>query len=93
MGDGGGSIEEVKGILGLYSVVVTKRYAHLRPDLFATGAHGALVVDCRHLAGWFPWRMPSICPVGATTAVQVIVTTNEVPEPPCKPGSPVGEHA
>lgn len=41
----GRSIEELKEILGHYSVVVTERYAHLRPDLFAPGAHSALVVD------------------------------------------------
>ncbi len=41
----GRSIEELKEILGHYSVVVTERYAHLRPDLFAEGAHQALRVD------------------------------------------------
>lgn len=41
----GRSIEELKEILGHYSVVVTERYAHLRPDLFAAGAHQALSVD------------------------------------------------
>ena len=30
----GGSIEKLKEILGHYSVVITERYAHLRPDLF-----------------------------------------------------------
>ncbi len=42
---GGRSIEELKEILGHYSVVMTERYAHLRPDLFAPGAHQALAVD------------------------------------------------
>jgi integrase len=41
----GRSLEELKEILGHYSVVVTERYAHLRPDLFAAGAHAALAVD------------------------------------------------
>jgi integrase len=41
----GRSIEELKEILGHYSVVVTERYAHLRPDLFAPGAHQALAID------------------------------------------------
>ena len=41
----GRSIEELKEILGHHSVVVTERYAHLRPDLFAPGAHQALRVD------------------------------------------------
>jgi hypothetical protein len=31
----GGSIEKLKEILGHYSVVMTERYAHLRPDLFS----------------------------------------------------------
>jgi hypothetical protein len=42
---GGRSIEELKEILGHYSVVMTERYAHLRPDLFAPGAHQALAID------------------------------------------------
>jgi integrase len=41
----GRSLEELKEILGHYSVIVTERYAHLRPDLFAPGAHAALAVD------------------------------------------------
>lgn len=41
----GRSIEELKEILGHYSVVVTERYAHLRPDLFAPGAREAIKVD------------------------------------------------
>ncbi len=44
-GMAGRSIEELKEILGHYSVVVIERYAHLRPDLFAEGAHSALKVD------------------------------------------------
>ena len=43
----GRSIEELKVILGHYSVVMTERYAHLRPDLFAPGAHQALAIDLR----------------------------------------------
>jgi hypothetical protein len=30
----GGSIEKLKTLLGHYSVVMTERYAHLRPELF-----------------------------------------------------------
>ncbi len=31
----GGSIEKLSKVLGHYSVVLTERYVHLRPDLFA----------------------------------------------------------
>lgn len=41
----GRSIVELQHILGHYSVIVTERYAHLRPDLFSEGAHDALRVD------------------------------------------------
>jgi len=47
----GRSLEELKEILGHYSVVVTERYAHLRPDLFAAGAHVALPVDLSPAGG------------------------------------------
>jgi integrase len=38
----GGSIEKLKEMLGHYSVVVTERYAHLRPDLFSLGDLGTI---------------------------------------------------
>jgi hypothetical protein len=41
----GRSIEELEESLGHCSVVMTERYAHLRPDLFAEGAYAALKVD------------------------------------------------
>jgi len=41
----GRSIEELKELLGRHSVVVTERYAHLRPDLFPPEALSALRVD------------------------------------------------
>ncbi|ACG74890.1 integrase family protein [Anaeromyxobacter sp. K] len=44
----GGSIEKLKEILGHYSVVMTERYAHLRPDLFS--AKDLAVLDL-NLAG------------------------------------------
>ncbi len=43
----GGSIEKLKEILGHYSVVVTERYAHLRPDLFAERDLETIGVDLR----------------------------------------------
>jgi integrase len=40
-----GSIEKLKEILGHYSVVVTERYAHLRPDLFAARDFSTISID------------------------------------------------
>jgi integrase len=41
----GGSIEKLKEMLGHYSVIVTERYAHLRPDLFAPKDLDTIAVD------------------------------------------------
>jgi hypothetical protein len=41
----GGSIEKLKEILGHYSVVVTERYTHLRPDLFGARDLGTITLD------------------------------------------------
>ncbi len=41
----GGSIEKLKEILGHYSVVMTERYAHLRPDLFVDEERAAIPLD------------------------------------------------
>lgn len=41
----GGSIEKLKEMMGHYSVVVTERYAHLRPDLFVARDFGTISVD------------------------------------------------
>jgi len=43
----GGSIEKLKEILGHYSVVVTERYTHLRPDLFAERELDTISFDLR----------------------------------------------
>jgi hypothetical protein len=43
----GGSIEKLKEILGHYSVVVTERYAHLKPELFTARDLGTLALDLR----------------------------------------------
>jgi integrase len=43
----GGSIEKLKEILGHYSVVVTERYAHLRPDLFTARDLATIELDLR----------------------------------------------
>jgi integrase len=42
---GGGSIEMLKEILGHSTVLVTERYAHLKPELFESKILGALSVD------------------------------------------------
>jgi integrase len=41
----GGSIEKLKEILGHYSVVVTERYAHLKPELFTPAGHHVISLD------------------------------------------------
>jgi hypothetical protein len=41
----GRSIEKLSKILGHYSVVMTERYAHLRPELFIDEERAALPID------------------------------------------------
>jgi integrase len=41
----GGSIEKLKEMLGHYSVVMTERYAHLRPELFTAADLATIKVD------------------------------------------------
>jgi integrase len=41
----GGAIEKLKEILGHYSVVVTERYAHLKPEHFTARDLGTIAVD------------------------------------------------
>lgn len=43
----GGSIEKLSKVLGHYSVVLTERYVHLRPDLFATRDLATIPLDLR----------------------------------------------
>jgi hypothetical protein len=43
----GGSIEKLKEILGHYSVIVTERYAHLRPDLFPAADLGLIALELK----------------------------------------------
>jgi integrase len=38
----GGSIEKLKEILGHYSVVMTEKYSHFRPELFTPADHAVL---------------------------------------------------
>ena len=41
----GGSIEKLKEMLGHCSVIVTERYAHLKPELFAQRDFGTIALD------------------------------------------------
>jgi integrase len=41
----GGSIEKLKEILGHYSVVMTERYVHLKPDLFSPKDMAVIALD------------------------------------------------
>jgi len=43
----GGSIEKLKEMLGHYSVILTERYAHLRPDLFPIADLGLIALELR----------------------------------------------
>lgn len=47
----GGSIEKLKEILGHYSVTMTERYAHLKPELFMERDLGTISVDLSPAAG------------------------------------------
>jgi hypothetical protein len=47
----GGSIEKLAAVLGHSSAEVTRRYAHMRPDLFPERDHGLLAVDLRRGRG------------------------------------------
>ena len=43
----GNSIEKLSAILGHYSVVMTERYAHLRPELFTQADLATIAIDLR----------------------------------------------
>ena len=84
----GVSIEKPKEILGHYSVVVTERYACLRPDLFPVRDLGTIAVDMAPEAGdrERTWERNGI--QGTKLALQVLGKRAKRSEPPCKP-SPV----
>lgn len=41
----GGSLEKLRDVLGHCSVMVTERYAHLRPDVFGAADYAKACVD------------------------------------------------
>jgi integrase len=61
----GGSIEKLKEILGHYSVVMTERYAHLKPELFTPKDMAVIDLD---LAAGDAVPLPLGQPLGRTPA-------------------------
>ena len=47
----GGTVEKLKEMMGHYSMVVTERYSHLRPDLFTPSDLATLKVNMRAATG------------------------------------------
>ncbi len=60
----GGSIEKLKEILGHYSVVMTERYAHLRPELFTPGDHAVLGQGLLPQVAPVAQIAPGVAPIG-----------------------------
>ena len=84
----GGSIEKLKEILGHYSVIVTERYARLRPDLFPASDFATIALDMSPRdppPG--PQRRRQTGIQAPDRASQAPASPRERPEPPCKPGS------
>jgi len=89
----GASIEKLKEILGHYSVVMTERYAHLRPELFTQPDLATIAIDVRPSGA-------KVAEVGHRMATNPANPTANLQgrkekwsEPPCKPGAPRGERA
>lgn len=81
----GGAIEKLKEVLGHYSVVVTERYTHLRPDLFAQRDLGTIPIDLNPSGAVSPANWAHLGPKRARARVQVGGTKRETLEQPCKP--------
>jgi integrase len=64
----GGSIEKLKEMMGHYSVVVTERYTHLRPDLFAERDLSILEVDLAPGSGAPAKIARAVVPASGATA-------------------------
>src|SRR5438128_6826040 len=85
----GGSIEKLKEILGHYSVVMTERYAHLRPDLFPASDLGTIRVDLSAGGAEVVQLEPTWAqnrPRAPKKTAQPLGRKRKRSEPPCKPG-------
>lgn len=82
----GGSIEKLSKVLGHYSVVVTERYTHLRPDLFSAKDLGTVAVDLETKPGG--WA--AIGQQQSARHREDLMNTKKKPEQPCKPRTPKG---
>jgi Phage integrase family len=92
----GGSIEKLKEILGHYSVVVTERYAHLRPELFPARDLGTIAVDMERGPGESDQTREQNWIQGAGGHLQAHEKRAKRSEPPCKPSlvpGPAGQVA
>ena len=76
----GNSIEKLSAILGHYSIVMTERYAHLRPELFTRADLATIKIDLR----------PSGAKVGELGHRMATDPTNPTPTPQKKKKKMVG---
>lgn len=83
----GGSIEKLKEFLGHYSVVVTERYAHLKPDLFPASDLGTIALDMSLGPRDFVQTREQNWIQRAKLSSEPIEIKEETPESPCKPSS------
>jgi len=90
---GGGSIEILKEILGHHSVVVTERYTHLRPDLFADRERSTIPLALNPAAAPLRANWAEFGQREPRTASQPSDSEDKRPEWSCKPRTGNGDHA
>ena len=88
---GGGSIEILKEILGHHSVVVTERYTHLRPDLFADRERSTIPLALNPAAAPLRANWAEFGQREPRTASQPSDSEDKRPEWSCKPRTPQGD--
>jgi integrase len=66
----GNSIEKLSKMLGHYSVVMTERYTHLRPDSFSDKDRGTFAIDLRPGGEVASLSAPEFEPLSSTTAAR-----------------------